>query len=171
MRSVYVYPSDGPADVACRREIVARAPTWRPAAAAAGADLAIAPSLRRVLPAAVAAVPALGTLILHPSLLPRRRGPDAVRWTVADGDPFSGVTWFWCAPALDTGDICEQEAVAVPPGITARGLYDGVLVPAAARALGRLLDQIALGYVRRVPQDIAAATTQSWHPSRCGRVA
>ncbi len=163
MRSVFVYPSDGPADVACRAEVAVRASTWAVVGRPEQADLAIAPSLRRVLRADEWAAPGLGTLILHPSLLPRRRGPDAVRWAVHSADPFTGVTWFWCAQDLDAGPICEQELVAVPAGLTPRAVYESVLVPAAARALGRALDQLAAGYVRRVAQDADAATRDGWY--------
>jgi methionyl-tRNA formyltransferase len=124
----------------------------------AQADLALAPRLHRKLSAEESNAPQLGTLIFHPSLLPLRRGPDAVRWTVAGGDRVTGVTWFWCSEGLDAGDICEQELVAVPRGYSPGRLYHEVLIPAGLRSLERALDAIDLGFTRRVPQDEAAAT-------------
>lgn len=169
MRSVYLYPADSPLYAATRAHVAAAGldeaavPEW--------ADVAIAPLLTRKLSPAEHAAPRLGTLIFHPSLLPRRRGPDAVTWTVASGDPFAGVTWFWCDDGLDTGDICEQELVAVPAGVSPGRLYYGSLVPAGARALARVLAALRAGYVRRVPQDEAAATYQGRFGSVVGGAA
>jgi methionyl-tRNA formyltransferase len=166
--SVYVHPADGGGPLHGAVCDAIRGGCHTITADPIGAHVAIAPLLRRVLAPAEYAAPVHGTLIFHPSLLPRRRGPDAVRWAVADGDPYTGVTWFWCADGLDAGDVCEQDLVAVPAGWTAGRLYRERLVPAGVRALVRALAAIAAGVPRRVAQDETAATYQSWHPSRRG---
>ena len=133
------------------------------------AELSIAPLLTRRLTEAEWNAPIYGTLIFHPSLLPRHRGPDAVRWTVAAGDRFTGVTWFWCAAGLDTGDICEQELVAVPPGISAGRLYHAHLIPAGLRSLARAIEAMRAGYPRHVQQDETAATYEPRWPDTTPR--
>jgi methionyl-tRNA formyltransferase len=102
------------------------------------------------------------TLIFHPSILPFRRGPDSVRWAVRSGDRVSGVTWFWADEGLDTGDICEQEPVVVPPGIAPRDLFHCRMVPAGLRALERALAGILEGRPRRIPQEHEIATYDGW---------
>ena len=82
----------------------------------AAADLVLAPRLTQKIPASVWRAPRLGTLIFHPSALPYRRGPDAIRQTIAAGERVSAATWFWCDNNLDTGPICEQELVVLKPG-------------------------------------------------------
>lgn len=166
--SVYLYPSSGPFGAQCQAVIEDQGLTLAPTPA--GALLAIAPMLRRVLPRHEWSRPTLGTLIFHPSLLPRHRGPDAVKWALYGGDAFTGVTWFWCDDGLDTGDICEQELVAVPPGITPRQLYAEHLIPAGIRSLERVMAAVAVGApLRRVPQAHSAATYEPAFP-RAGAV-
>jgi methionyl-tRNA formyltransferase len=162
LRSVFVYGANGAGIEALTQAAVRRA-GLESAWSADRADLALAPLLRRKLTRAEWTAPALGTLIFHPSLLPRYRGPDAVKW--ARDDAFTGATWFWCDDGLDTGDICEQELVAIPSDALPREIYERAIVPAGIRALERALEQMQRGYVRRVPQDHAAATYQSWHPT------
>ncbi|MBP2638276.1 MAG: hypothetical protein H6Q72_4183 [Firmicutes bacterium] len=116
------------------------------------ADLAIAPLLTQKLSSREIRLPKLGTLIFHPSLLPRHRGPDAIRWAFALGEKYSGVTWFWADEGLDTGDICEQEVLAIREGEKPRAFYSRAVIPAATRTLKRVLQLLSRGVIRRVPQ-------------------
>lgn len=164
MLSVFTHPCDaagsaGPFVEACAQLVRERAVV---AANPAGADLAIAPLLRRRIAPREVSAPLLGTLIFHPSLLPRRRGPDAVRWAVMSGDTWGGVSWFWADEGLDTGPICEQEVVALDPGASPGRNYHERLAPAGLRCLERALDALTRGHVRRVAQDERAATYESW---------
>ncbi len=163
---VFVHPAPAPSAFvdACFAEVQARSLLITTAGSPEDADLALAPSLRRVLARAEWSAPRLGTLVFHPSLLPLRRGPDAVRWAATSGDAVTGATWFWCDEGLDEGPICEQELVHVPAGITPRRLYEAVIAPAGVRCLSRALDALTAGFVRTVPQDAAASTYQSWAP-------
>lgn len=174
LRNVFVYGANGAVIEALTAAVVGLA-GLEVVETADRADLALAPLLRRKLSPAEWTAPRIGTLVFHPSLLPLHRGPDAVKWAALDRDMFTGATWFWCAEALDAGDICEQELVAIPPGATPREVYETVIVPAAGRTLTRALAQLKSGYVRRVRQDEGASTYESWHPqtlaSRGDRVA
>jgi methionyl-tRNA formyltransferase len=160
--SVYLYPGGNYFAEECR-ELATRM-GFSPAAIPSESDVALGPHLRRRLSPDEIAAPPMGTLIFHPSILPFRRGPDSVRWAVRSGDRVSGVTWFWADKGLDTGDICEQEPVVVPPGITPRDLYHCRMVPAGLRALERALSGILAGRPRRVPQEHAIATYEGWFP-------
>lgn len=157
----YLYPGEGgPLVAACHA--FAASTDGIPVSAPEYADLSIAPRLRTKISPAELEAPRLGVLIFHPSLLPRRRGPDAVRQAIAGGDPFTGVTWFWASDDLDAGDIAEQQLVAIPEGIAPGQLYRELLVPAGLEAFRRLWRQLLSGYIRRVPQDHQAATYESW---------
>lgn len=162
MRSIYVHPSgefgEKCSALAARLGWEVHTSVREAYGVAPGTTLAIAPSLQRKLPKVEYEAPELGTLIFHPSMLPLERGPDAVRWAIADRAAHTGVTWFWCGEGYDDGPICEQEMVAIPSGSTAGRLYKDVLIPAGLRSLERALVSIAAGVVRRVEQDKAAAT-------------
>lgn len=123
-----------------------------------GSDLAIAPLLKRRLPRDEYLAPRLGTLVFHPSALPYRRGPDAIRHAINAGERVSAVTWFWCSDGWDTGDICDQAVVVLHPGESPGRAYHTRFVPAGLRSLTRLLIDIEAGRVRREPQDESLAT-------------
>ena len=119
----------------------------------AEADLAVAPLLTAFLTDEAINTPRIGTLVFHPSLLPRHRGADAIKWAFALGETYSGVTWFWPDSGIDTGDICEQEVLAILPGETPREYYNRAVIPAAMRTLQRVLWSIQGGVPpRRVAQ-------------------
>ena len=59
---------------------------------AAEPDLLVSWFWTKKLPASVLAIPRLGTLGVHPSLLPRHRGPDPTYWAIRSGDAITGVT-------------------------------------------------------------------------------
>ena len=63
----------------------------------------------------VFSIPAFGTLSLHPSLLPARRGPAPVFWTTLDGDERTGFSIIQVDEGIDTGRLVLQESVAVDP--------------------------------------------------------
>lgn len=123
------------------------------------AAFAFAPLLRRKLSPAEVNAPEYGTLIFHPSALPYRRGPDAIRQTLAAEERVSAATWFFADERLDAGPVCEQEVVLLDLSADARSNYLDRFVPAAMRAFERALAHfVATGEFRRVPQDERFAT-------------
>jgi methionyl-tRNA formyltransferase len=124
-----------------------------------GCDVAVAPLLRMKLSDEALALPRHGTLIFHPSLLPRHRGPDAIRWTFDSGEKFSGFTWFWADAGYDTGPVCEQCVVELRPEETPRQFYER-MIPLAVEYLRFALHDLRAGYERRRPQNHVAATCE-----------
>ena len=95
--------------------------------------------------------PQLGAIGVHPSLLPRHRGPNPYFWAIDSGDTETGVTVHYLEPEYDTGGIIAQRRLPV-------GNRD-------AWQLARALDRPALGALCEVVGDFAArrlreATTQ-----------
>jgi methionyl-tRNA formyltransferase len=89
----------------------------------------------------LAAVP-LGGLNLHPGLLPRHRGPVPTIHALAEGPDAFGITLHRLAVAIDAGAILAQEAVALPPDVTASRA--SVLLHERGRAmLDVVLDEVA----------------------------
>ncbi|NOG70430.1 formyltransferase family protein [Roseicella sp. DB1501] len=93
---------------------------------AARPDLILSCHFDQIFAPETLALAPLGGINLHPSLLPRHRGPVPVLWAMAEPEPRFGVTVHRLAPRIDAGGILGQCAVALPPGLTAS---------AAARAL------------------------------------
>lgn len=100
----------------------------------------------------------LGAIGVHPSLLPRHRGPDPYFWTIDGGDTTTGVTAHALEDAYDTGAILGQRTLNVDPRWNAWTLAKRLDRPSLA-----LLREIVGAYARGVPpapvpQDDALAT-------------
>lgn len=80
-------------------------------------DLILTYHFDQILSAETLALAPLGGLNLHPSLLPKHRGPCPTIHALIDGD--FGVTVHRLVPEIDAGDILAQEAVSLPRTITA----------------------------------------------------
>ncbi|MBI2320612.1 MAG: hypothetical protein HYU88_00550, partial [Chloroflexi bacterium] len=135
-----------------------------PAAVAALSDyrpdvIAVACFPRR-LPPAVLALPRLGALNVHPSLLPAGRGPAPLFWAFRLGERRTGVTVHLMTDELDAGDILLQEALEVPEGIAGLDLEEHC-AELGGRLLVAAIGALAGGTAARRPKDPAAA---SYHP-------
>jgi methionyl-tRNA formyltransferase len=69
----------------------------------------------RILPRALFALPKLGSFNVHPSLLPKGRGPAPIRWTLLRGESETGVTIIHLNETIDGGQILAQQRTAVEP--------------------------------------------------------
>ncbi len=72
----------------------------------------------KILPPSLLNLPRLGALNLHPSLLPKYRGPEPLFWQFRNGETRPGVTLHFMNERPDAGDILLQTEVAFPDGIT-----------------------------------------------------
>lgn len=104
----------------------------------------------------------LGAIGYHPSLLPRHRGRDAVRWTIHMGDEVSGGTVYWLSNRIDAGPMAAQDWCWVRPGDDASSLWRRELFPMGVRLLRETLRDLVEGRVIKAPQNEANAT---WEPS------
>lgn len=104
----------------------------------------------------------IGAIGYHPSLLPRHRGRDAIRWTIRLRDPVAGGTVYWLSDNVDAGDIAAQEWCWVRPDDTVDTLWRRELFPMGLRLIEQAIADLARGVRVAIPQDDAAAT---WEPS------
>ncbi len=85
-------------------------------------DVIVVAALGKILPEAVLALPPFGCLNLHPSLLPRHRGPSPVQGAILVGDEWTGVSIMLMEEGVDSGPILSQRKVAIEPQDTAQSL-------------------------------------------------
>ena len=104
----------------------------------------------------------LGALGYHPSLLPRHRGRDAIRWALHMGDVVTGGSVYWLDDGADTGPIAAQDWCWIEPGDTPESLWRRVLGPMGLRLFDRVLTALDTGAMLSVSQDARMAT---WEPS------
>lgn len=124
-----------------------------------GADLGVVVAYGHILPPELLAVPRLGLVNVHASLLPRWRGAAPIQWAILAGDRQTGVDVMRVEAGLDTGAIWLERTLAIHEDDTAATLSDR-LSSLGAEALLDALPDIAAGIAPH-PQDPANATYAS----------
>jgi len=140
------------AQPATLRDEAGRAPLleWRP-------DLLVVVAYGLILPPAVLAIPRLGCLNVHASLLPRWRGAAPIQRALLAGDAETGVAIMKMEAGLDTGPVLRTRRVTIGPRSTSGSLHD-VLAALGAAELLAALAQIEAGEARFEPQPAAGVT-------------
>lgn len=124
---------------------------------ALGADLGVVAAYGRILTDRVLAIPPLGMVNVHASLLPRYRGAAPVHRAVIAGEPLTGVTIMRIVQALDAGPMLATLERSIGPDETSEEVEHD-LARAAAALLVSTVDDLADGRVREIPQDERHAT-------------
>ena len=119
--------------------------------AATGAEAGVVVAFGRLLPEPILSLFRYGLVNLHPSLLPRHRGPSPIQWSLACGDRTTGVTTMRLDEGMDTGPLLLQERVAIDQRETAEELGDRLAI-LGAELVVRTLDGLSAGTVRAKPQ-------------------
>jgi methionyl-tRNA formyltransferase len=132
-------------------------------------DLLIAVKWRTMIPQSVIDSARGGLVVFHASLLPKYRGFAPVNWPLINGERETGVTMFYAAAEVDSGDIIEQRARAITDEDDA-GTIDAWLNETVEAMLEENLPRLASGDAPRVPQDHAQATYAVWRDPEDGRI-
>ncbi len=101
------------------------------------------------------ALPPLGAINLHPSLLPLLRGASPIRYALLEGRPITGVTLFRLTAKMDAGPILMQQQIPILPQDDHSSLHQ-LLSTLAASMLLHYLDHYTV--IDATPQDDALAT-------------
>jgi methionyl-tRNA formyltransferase len=120
-------------------------------------DISVVVAYGHILRPDVLAVPRLGSINVHASLLPRLRGPAPINWAIARGLPETGVTIMRMVEAMDAGPVIHQVREPILPDETA-GELSVRLSEVGAAALVEALALLSAGAVEEVEQDHEAAT-------------
>jgi methionyl-tRNA formyltransferase len=120
-------------------------------------DLAVVVAYGRILPPDILAIPRLGCVNVHASLLPKLRGAAPIQWSVINGDKLTGVTTMYLAEGMDTGDMILRRETAIGPEETAGELFER-LSALGADALAETVALLEAGNAPRIPQEAYAAT-------------
>jgi methionyl-tRNA formyltransferase len=132
-------------------------PRWEKLLARLRPDLICIASYPWLLPPSVFSMPRLGSINLHPSLLPRRRGPSPFFWVYYHGDAVSGVTIHQVTARADQGNILAQDQIPVPFGMTVDDLYEES-ARLGACLMARAVNELDRGTALSKPQDESLAT-------------
>ena len=99
-------------------------PSIPAAVAALEPDALVVAAYGLILPRALLAVPRLGAINIHASLLPRWRGAAPIQRALLAGDAQTGITIMQMDEGLDTGPILAQEAIPIAANDTAQTLHN-----------------------------------------------
>ena len=111
----------------------------------------------RIIPEWMLALPKLGNINLHGSLLPKYRGAAPVQWAVANGESITGVTTMKLDAGLDTGETLLARAVPIGEEMGAAEVFD-VLAIVGAELMVETLAGLERGTIVAVAQDHSKAT-------------
>jgi len=121
--------------------------------------LGIVAGVSQLIPPQLLKLPRLGFIGLHPTLLPQGRGRAPIPWALIKGLTKTGVSWFYCEPGADTGDLLAQAEVPI--------YYEDVSAilgartdEVASRLLLESLPGLAAGQAPRLVQD--DSTAEEW---------
>jgi len=128
-------------------------------------DVIVTAAYGKIFRRRLLALPPLGCINLHPSLLPRYRGLSPIPWAILRGDEVTGVTVYRMEAGIDSGSILLQRTESIRPDDTAhtlgerlgqlgadllcqaiQGLVGGRLVP-------RVQDEQAASYAPRLERE------------------
>jgi methionyl-tRNA formyltransferase len=146
-----------------------RDPAWVAQLAALEADLGVVAAYGEILRRDVLAIPPLGYLNIHPSLLPRYRGPAPVTGAILAGDAEVGVSIIRLTPKMDAGPIVAQSRMPLPADARAGALTEH-LFALGADVLADSIPAYAAGTLQPQAQDETLATYTSLLRKEDGRV-
>ncbi|MBP6913474.1 MAG: methionyl-tRNA formyltransferase [Candidatus Levybacteria bacterium] len=101
----------------------------------------------------------LGILNIHPSLLPKYKGPSPIQFTILSGDPVSGVSVIQLDDQIDHGPIVAQKEILIPGDATLKTLTEMMFQE------GSILIKEIIQYIEKVNkiQSIPQSTNnESW---------
>jgi methionyl-tRNA formyltransferase len=139
-------------------------------------DLIIVACFPWLIPAVLIDAASVAAVNVHPSLLPRWRGPEPLFWTFHAGDRISGSTLHLLEAGFDTGDILDQEQTSVHDGETLTDLerrlaiLGGKMLADLARTLPSIPSAMAQDEARvtdaPIPDETARTIDSQWTIAR-----
>ncbi len=123
----------------------------------AAPDVVVIIAYGQIIPARLIAIPRLGWINLHGSLLPKYRGAAPIHWAIASGETRTGLTTMQIDAGLDTGPTLLKHETEIAPDETAPQLY-ARLAEAGAPLMIETLRGLGRGTITPIAQDNSRAT-------------
>jgi methionyl-tRNA formyltransferase len=120
-------------------------------------DVVVIIAYGQIIPASLIAIPRLGWINLHGSLLPKYRGAAPINWAIINGEKVTGLTTMQIDPGLDTGPMLLKYQTGIGPDETTLDLY-AQLAEAGAPLIVETLKKLDRGEIAPTPQDNSQAS-------------
>lgn len=115
-------------------------------------DFLVVVAFGQILPKAVLEIPKFGAINIHPSLLPKYRGPAPIQHAIINGDPVTGVTTILLDEGMDSGEILLADPLPISQNDTSESLHH-LLAEKGAILLLKSIDGLFHGTLRPMAQD------------------
>ena len=120
-------------------------------------DVVVVAAYGRILPKQLLEIPRHGCINIHPSLLPRYRGPSPVASAIIQGEKVTGVTLMLVEQGTDTGPVIAREEVQISDDDTTDSLTTR-LFEIGSKLLVETLPLWEVGEINVTSQDHSLAT-------------
>lgn len=120
-------------------------------------DILLSVSYSRLIPSEILKTPRKGAFNIHPSLLPRWRGPDPIRCAIFHDDEYTGVSVHEMTSNFDGGRVVFQEKTPINPQDTLEDLQERITHISENAAL-HLISTIKSNNLSLITQDESKAT-------------
>ena len=121
-------------------------------------DLIIIASYGKIIPKKVLEIPKYGCLNIHPSLLPKYRGPSPIQTTILNGNKETGVTIMLIDEKIDHGPILAQQKWEIPNSRITYPELSQKLAQLGVKLLIQTIPKWIKGEIKTKPQDESKAT-------------
>lgn len=115
-------------------------------------DLGVAVAYGKIFRPDFLALPKLGILNVHFSLLPLLRGAAPVQQALIQGYTKTGISVFWIRPGMDDGPLFLQKELDIDPQDNAQTLFEK-LIPLGLDGLREVLTRLQNGEIVQTPQN------------------
>ncbi|OGD56414.1 hypothetical protein A2V71_04775 [Candidatus Berkelbacteria bacterium RBG_13_40_8] len=120
-------------------------------------DLIILSDFGQILPGSILKMPKIAAINIHPSLLPKYRGPSPIQTAILNGEKETGVSIIKMVPKIDKGPILAQEAIEIWENDNANSLKKR-LSNLSLQMLTNLLPKLQQGKATETNQDKSQVT-------------
>jgi methionyl-tRNA formyltransferase len=120
-------------------------------------DLIVVAAYGKIVPNIVLHIPTYGAINIHPSLLPKYRGPTPIQTALLNGDEASGITFIQMDEQMDHGPILQQIPFTLEKTDTFAWLMQSTFAQ-AAQILPHVINEYTSGKLKTYPQNESLAT-------------
>ncbi|MDP3953963.1 MAG: methionyl-tRNA formyltransferase [bacterium] len=120
-------------------------------------DCGVVAAYGKIIPPEILNLPKHGLLNIHPSLLPKYRGPSPIQTAILNGDKETGVTIMRVGPELDSGDIVVSSKYQVSSEKYSPEIHKE-LFKMGGELLAKIIPEYIEGKLKPIPQDHTEAT-------------
>ncbi len=138
--------------------------------AALSPDFFVVAAYAKIIPQSILDIPRLGTIGVHPSLLPKYRGASPIQSALLHGERDTGVTLYKLGAGVDDGPVLGSRTLEIG-GIDTYEVLERKLAELGGTMLADMIPQFMRGEVHAIPQDDAKATFTKKFETQDGFVA